>query len=133
MSRHLLMSILIIMALNGGCQRQEIISPQILQGEGYYSQHCAPCHGTMVTGEAQTVSGIAPSLLGDKFEEWAKSSGNDNACALHQYISKNMPQGRAGTISEEKYWAITAFLLSKNGVQLPNNLNKSNSQEVVIP
>ena len=133
MSRYRLISILIIMALNGGCQRQEGISPQILQGEGYYSQHCAPCHGTMVTGEAQKVSGVAPSLLGDKFEEWAKKSGYGNAQALHQYISRNMPQGRAGTISEEKYWAITAFLLFKNGVQLPNNLNKPNSQEVVIP
>jgi cytochrome c len=133
MNWRLIIVISIIMVLNGGCKRQEGISPQVLQGEGYYNQHCAPCHGTMAAGEVQAIIGVAPSLVGDKFGEWIKKSHNENASSLHHYISQNMPPGRAGTISEEKYWAITAFLLSKNGVKLPDNLNQSDSKKVAIP
>jgi len=61
-------------------------------GKAVYSRSCSGCHSS------------AASLA-------ARAAGRGNAQALYDYVRKNMPQGRPGSLSEDEYLSILALLL----------------------
>jgi len=94
-------------------------------GEPLYVQKgCAGCHGRTGSG-AQ-----APTLI--KSDGTTKSSvpclapciNDNNVMALHSpyatvlwdYINRGMPFGKEGSLKPDEVYALTAFLLFKNGV-----------------
>ena len=53
-----------------------------------------------------------------------------NANQTFDYIKKNMPPEKGGSLSDEDYWAITAFLVKKNDIPIASPLTSSNAQSV---
>jgi len=74
------------------------------QGKAVYASACGRCHGAQGQGGgASPLTGAAQKLA--KYED---------AQQLLQYISKTMPRGAPGSLSEEEYLQVVAFLLLQN-------------------
>ena len=79
---------------------------QASRGEGAYSQNCASCHGTALTGGES-----APPLTGGEFSSnWLGLTAGD----LFDRIRITMPADRPGRLSREQNADILAFLLRMN-------------------
>ncbi len=82
-------------------------SGQAAQGHADYSTACASCHRENLTG-----GGEAPSLAGGNF---LKSWGDRSTRELYDYLHAAMPLGKGGSLSDQTYQNIVAFLLLANG------------------
>jgi len=108
----------------------------------YVQKGCAGCHGRTGSG-AQ-----APTLI--KSDGTTKSSmpclapcvNDNNVMALHSpfatviwdYINRGMPLGKEGTLKPDEVYALTAFLLFKNGViQESDVMDLQSLPKVVMP
>jgi S-disulfanyl-L-cysteine oxidoreductase SoxD len=79
---------------------------QAKRGQPLYNQHCASCHGDMLTGGE-----MAPPLAGGDFlSNWNGLTMGD----LFERIRKSMPATRPGSLSREANADITAYMLSVN-------------------
>jgi mono/diheme cytochrome c family protein len=84
----------------------------------YRRQGCAGCHGANLTG------GRAPTLLkaerGPDADPWDLGRvlpiRAPYATTVWDYINRGMPLNREGTLTADEVYALTAFLLNKNGV-----------------
>lgn len=84
---------------------------QVEQGRIAYSQDCATCHGASLQGVG------APPLAGRTFEMmWSGKTLQD----LFGYVHKQMPLGRAGSLRDQTYAEIVAYVLSENGIASGN-------------
>ena len=80
---------------------------QAEQGQAQFSQHCAACHGSGLTG-----NGEAPALVGGEFiSNWAGLTVGE----LFERIRTTMPQDNPGKLSRAQYAQILAFILKSNG------------------
>jgi cytochrome c len=111
------------------------------EGAELYAQKCSACHGK------NGYEGRAPQLI--KADPSVKLPpclspcirGN-NVIALHSpyatviwdYINRGMPFGKEGSLKTDEVYAITAFLLAKNGV-IPEDqvLNAQNLPQIKMP
>jgi alcohol dehydrogenase (cytochrome c) len=82
-------------------------SQQAAQGHTEYSAACASCHQENLSGGGET-----PSLAGGNF---LKSWGDRSTRELYNYLHAAMPLGKGGTLSDQTYQDIVAFLLEANG------------------
>jgi alcohol dehydrogenase (cytochrome c) len=80
---------------------------QAAKGHADYSSACASCHHENLSG-----GGEAPSLAGGNF---IKSWGNRSTRELYDYLHAAMPLGKGGSLSDQTYQNIVAFLLEANG------------------
>lgn len=71
-----------------------------------YVTNCARCHG----GEMEGMSG--PGLTGPKF---ASVKADFNVHHIFEIVAKNMPATRPGSLQDEEYVKIMAYILEKNG------------------
>jgi len=87
-----------------------------LQGAPIYARKCAVCHGPEGTG------GKAPALVGGKGSLTSitpvKTVGSfwPFATTIWDYINRAMPLGAGGTLPADEVYAITAYLLYRNGI-----------------
>ena len=113
------------------------------EGEQLYTQKgCAGCHGRTGSGSQ------APTLI--KSDGTTKSSmpclvpciNDNNVMALHSpyatviwdYINRGMPLGREGSLKPDEVYALTAYLLFKNGViQEADVMDASSLPKVSMP
>src|SRR5262245_9205595 len=80
------------------------------QGSALYSRHCASCHG------AQLTSGSASPLTGPPFRaRWGQPTRTVDD--LFYVMRTSMPFGAGGTLSNDEYLAILAYMLERNGHQ----------------
>jgi alcohol dehydrogenase (cytochrome c) len=80
---------------------------QSTHGGAVYSANCASCHGASLKGQS------GPPLVGASF---AKSyETNQPISALYDFISKQMPYNAPGSLSQQQYLDVTAYVLAKNG------------------
>ena len=113
------------------------------EGTPLYAQKCAVCHGPTGSG------GRAPELI----KPAAPAAGNQPPClspcirganvmAIHSpyattiwdYINRGMPFGKEGSLTPNEVYAITAFLLSKNGVISEDEVvNEKNLPQIKMP
>jgi cytochrome c len=88
----------------------------------YQQKGCAGCHGATLTG------GPAPTLLkadkGPGADPWELGRvlpfRSPYATTVWDFINRGMPLNREGTLTADEVYALTAFLLFKNGV-IPEN------------
>ena len=78
-------------------------------GHGVYATSCGGCHRANLAG-----GGDAPALGGSGF---MSSFGNRSTKDLYQFIAKSMPAGAPGSLSEDQYTTVTAYLLWANGAK----------------
>jgi hypothetical protein len=90
----------------------------------YVQKGCAVCHGSTGTG------GLAPTLIksdgksNSPYPCLSPCVNDSNVMALHapfattmwDYINRAMPLNQEGTLKPDEVYAMTAFLLYKNGV-----------------
>jgi mono/diheme cytochrome c family protein len=78
-------------------------------------QNCwqAKCHGPNYPPNGFEIVRYVPPVVSEK--ALAKSL---NAQQLYNYVSSQMPWQAPGTLTEEEYWQLTAFLMRANGVDI---------------
>lgn len=80
---------------------------QAIAGQAVYEANCAACHAATLRG---TPGG--PGIVGVRFElNWADRPLGE----LYTYIHDFMPAGQPGTLSDEQYAQVTAYILQQNG------------------
>lgn len=79
---------------------------QAVRGEMVYSEHCSTCHGSDMTGNSA-------ALIGQQFwDRW----GEDSLGSLFEVIRTTMPIDEPGSLAEQNYVDLIAYLLKVNGV-----------------
>jgi cytochrome c len=95
------------------------------QGAGVYAQKCAVCHGASGEGQATYPKLIGPAAPpGFAFAsdpKIPKTIGNywPYATTLYDYIHRAMPLTAPGSLTPDQTYAVTAFLLSREGIIPP--------------
>jgi cytochrome c len=96
------------------------------EGAPLYAQKCAACHGASgYEGRAPQLIKIDPSASAVKQPPClAPCIRGANVMALHSpyattiwdYINRGMPFGKEGSLKPNEVYALTAYLLFKNGI-----------------
>ena len=74
---------------------------QVVRGEALYGRYCAQCH-------------VAEQGIGAKLTRRGLASYRD-AAFLQRYNQQYMPYRAEGSLLEQEYWDITAYLLVEYG------------------
>jgi mono/diheme cytochrome c family protein len=79
---------------------------QAARGHQLFNNQCAQCHRPDLTGAA------GPALVGADFlAKW----GNKPLSDLYDFEHTSMPATNPGSVPPDQLWAITAYILQKNG------------------
>src|SRR5689334_6857683 len=95
---------------------------QVAQGAQLFEKHCAKCHGA--EGQGNAAKGVPPLVganalpldprPGQKLRKNQFRTAQDVFNFAHVY----MPFDKPGSLAADEYWAIIAFALHANGVDL---------------
>ena len=88
-------------------QQASYTGQQASTGASAYQAACAACHLANLQG------GTAPQLAGTNFRN---SWGARPVSQLLLYTRSSMPPGSEGSLTDEEYSAIAAYIMSRNGV-----------------
>ena len=72
---------------------------QTKAGENLYASHCAHCHDVKGGTGAKLSKRVVSSYV--------------NASKLYEYTRRTMPYNLGYRLSDEEYWAVTAYLLHR--------------------
>ncbi len=104
------------------------------QGKPVYEMYCASCHG--IDGEGT----LADKLVGGRgtldTEAPDKTVGSywPYATTVFNYIRRSMPYTAPMSLTNEEYYAITAFVLNKNDIIAADTvIDKNSLPEVRMP
>ena len=89
------------------------------EGAALFGQRCAPCHGATGTeGPAPAlVRGSRKTLAGQEMGEGqVMATHAPYATVMWDYINRGMPLTQEGSLKPDEAYALTSFLLFKNGV-----------------
>jgi mono/diheme cytochrome c family protein len=81
-------------------------SAQASSGATVYAQNCAMCHGDNLEG------GAAPALVGQSF---ASAGSGATVGSIFTTIAQQMPATSPGSLTQDQYTDVMAYILSKNG------------------
>jgi cytochrome c len=95
---------------------------QKVAGALLFEQHCAKCHGATGQGKDD-----APAVVGE-----AALARFTTAEELFAFVRKEMPKDAPGSLEEGEYWAILAFDLKANGIDLDETLGPQNAARYVL-
>lgn len=118
-----------------GASGATTFAAQVSAGQKLYGEKCASCHGASGEGgKAPRVVGVDKGALPLDPPPDRKYRKNQfkTAADVADFVVKNMPPGGDSSLKEEDYWAILAFDLHANGVDLPHKIDGSNAKEVVL-
>lgn len=92
-------------------------------------QNCwaSGCHGPHPYENGWTLPDTVPQLIGP-----GSLAKFDSAGRLFAYVRGAMPYHSPGSLEDETYWRVVAFLLRENGVDVPQNLGAENAEEVLL-
>ena len=89
------------------------------EGEPVYHARCAVCHGPNLEGRRDYRVGRLAGGVGTLgTENQVKSFGSYNpfATTLWDYIRRAMPRFNEGSLTHDEIYALSAFILYKNGI-----------------
>ncbi len=103
-------------------------------GAAVYDRECAGCHGKSGEGIGKT-----PAVMGEGALPLKGADGHHGpfrtAQDVFDYVKREMPlpESKAGSLSDQDYWAVTAYMLAGSGRKLPGGkLNAETAQGVVV-
>ncbi|MGH9147503.1 MAG: c-type cytochrome, partial [Vicinamibacterales bacterium] len=101
---------------------------QATQGQAAYAQSCASCHGANLDDGP-----FAGPVKGSVFrQQW----GSKTVEELFTYVSTRMPPTSPGSLGDERYAQVLAYLLQQNGVGTgtrPLPVNPEQLRTMVLP
>ena len=109
---------------------------QVAAGQSLFTLHCAECHGGAGQGED------APRLVGLKQGALPLDPPADRKFRKQKFVTvadvadfatHNMPPRNPGSLGKDAYWAILAFDLHANGLDLPQKLTPDVAKATTIP
>jgi cytochrome c len=111
---------------------------QVSAGQELYGQHCAKCHGDSGEGtdKAPRVVDLKKGALpvDPPADRKARKTRFVTVANVADFVVKNMPPKKAGTLNTEQYLAILAFDLKANGVDLgQDKLTLEKAPSLTIP
>lgn len=106
----------------GGGGGGQTASAQVSAGEQVFASSCAMCHGDQGQG------GSAPALIGDD----ADLSSHGDGQGLLEYISDNMPASNPGSLTEQQYLEVTAYVLEGNGLLGDRPLSPGDAADIAL-
>ncbi|HEU5057864.1 MAG TPA: cytochrome c [Kofleriaceae bacterium] len=107
----------------GGAAAGPSAADQVAQGEKVYGASCATCHGPAGEGKGKK----SPPVVGAKALTKYK-----NAADLEKYIKEKMPKDDPGTLSDADSWAVTAWIVSKQGKLGDAALTAENAASITL-
>ena len=148
-ARHVTLTFVAVIAV-GGCATTPTPSAatpaptsfteQVAQGQTLYGENCASCHGAGGQGDkAPRVVGIKDGALPlDPPADRKYRKGQFVTVAdVAQFTVANMPpkkaDGKSASLTADQYWAILAFDLHANGIDLPSPLTPELAATLTIP
>jgi cytochrome c len=84
-----------------------------IQGATVYAQKCVACHGPDGTG-TRLHRGLVP--LGNAKPVKIEGSLVPYATTVWDFINRAMPQSKPGSLTADEVYAVTAYVLSLNGI-----------------
>jgi cytochrome c len=125
------------------CQASESNPPppttaaaQIERGKDVFARNCAKCHGDAGQGSTKAPPLVGPSALplDPRPTQKYRTQKFHTAMDVAQFVTKNMPpdEDDRAKLSENDYWAVLAFDLSANGVQVRDVVGPHNASSYVL-
>ena len=128
-----------------GCAKEEttraeqgmapVQSDQASRGQQLYAADCAKCHGGDGKGtkEAPPVVGQGALPLDPPAGAKFRKSQFHTAKDVLEFVQRNMPADKPGSLSNGDYESILAFALKANGVELQSEpLSSANAASYVL-
>ena len=91
-------------------QLEQLTPQQIAAGAAAYDKHCARCHGSNLT------DGFSPKLARSALARYG------TAQELFSFLQQSMPKGNGGSLSEQEYYDIVGYLLSRQELLGPGQI-----------
>ena len=115
MTRSLCIAGLLTLAVPGLADEE-----QAAEGAKLFAKHCQKCHGNEGQGtrKAPPVVGADALPLDPRPKQKVRKGQFHTAEDVLEFISKNMPAKKGGSLTAEEYEAILAFDLKANGVDV---------------
>ena len=92
---------------------------QVARGEGVWNAVCAECHGPA------GIDPDAPLLLTP-----GSLKGYPHAAAAFQYARDSMPSNNPGSLPEQDYWDVIAFILQQQGIDRDVELGPATAADI---
>ena len=112
----------------------ESVGDQIEAGKQLYVKHCAACHGDAGQGgkKAPPVVGKDALPLNPPASAKVRTSKFHTALDVGEFVMKQMPAKKPGSLTTDEYLAILAFDLTANGVKLDGKLTPEAAKKIVL-
>jgi polar amino acid transport system substrate-binding protein len=109
-------------ATNSSAEKTKAAKPQADVGAKLYGKHCATCHGDAGQGtkNAPPVVGKNALPLDPPATANVRKMQFHTAQDVAQFVAKNMPAKKPGSLTTDQYYDILAFDLKANGVDVSN-------------
>ena len=110
-------------------------SEQVTRGTEVYTAHCSSCHGKGGEGTAQAPPVVGPKALPLDPPSGAKVRKSQfvTVADVATFVVQNMPADAPGSLSEDDYFAVLAFDLHANGIELDKKLDGAVAASLTIP
>lgn len=107
---------------------------QATKGGALYGKHCARCHGDAGQGTKKAPPVVGAAALpkdppaGAKVRKTQFRTAKDVA----EFVVTNMPGDKPGSLKPEEYFAILAFDLKANGVDLKQPVDATSAAAITL-
>ena len=109
-------------------------SGTVTQGEAVYDRHCGSCHGPTGIGASADELAGSDTPLDDEWADRTIGTYWPYATTLFDFIRRSMPMTAPGSLSDGETYAVTAYLLSINGViPATKTMDAASLAAVVMP
>ncbi|MDX1498505.1 MAG: c-type cytochrome [Woeseiaceae bacterium] len=103
------------------------------EGAILFAQRCAMCHGADGEG-TDTAAGVGPMLIAPGKQGTKGIRHLHFATTLFSFIHRAMPMHQERTLTVDQAYALTAFLLWRNGIiDEDEQMNAESLRDVVMP
>jgi len=108
---------------------------QVTLGGELYGEYCSSCHGKGGEGtpDAPAVVGASALSLDPPSGAKVRKTQFVTVADVANFVVHNMPGDAPGSLSEEEYFAILAFDLHANGIDLEKKLDGALAASLTIP
>jgi len=107
---------------------------QVARGQASYGKHCARCHGDAGQGTKKAPAVVGKEALpldprpGAKVRKTQFKTAKDVA----DFVVANMPGDKPGSLKADEYFAILAFDLKANGVDLKQPVDATTAAAITL-